>query len=1343
MSLSLGSNEATALGGAGASAPPAASPEEDEAEAAFGSEFSTEELLAQLQRQMEVLYVHPDPQQKAAANAWLLSFQRSRVAWSVCRLLVQQWGNAQLQLLGAQSLAWKVEQQGASLNAAHKAELSEALFSLVEEMEQVRDAASSASDGVGNASSLDLAVGGRLAHCLASLAFQRLKDGAASGATPASDSASSSDPLYLQPLQEIIAFGRGGLDATKTRREAASSSGPSLQSPPLTFRCWVALGCLSSLPQLLAASDTPARGGRRFAGCTRAKALSEVKSSVLCFAADVLSAASSQAAAGPLSEGGRVLVAPPLSAAERESASAKSLSQSCGEAALVLLSAWFVQQGAVEEGGFQTPLQERNVQRQICEALVRGLSGFFYSVELTEALTALLPRMPSFMALWEISTPASEAVVHAFWSQPTLPGAETGEGLLLSALLTAVGELVKRVREAMPSIERRPRSGATAALVKWGCVLLALLEGYPQLLLAPQGSACGDLLLLLWEASPVTWLRASGFWTQLKELRRDELVPLELLRELSQRVAPACTLSLLRHCRRTNAAWQGEGEDDWTSFVEAGGDVLSDLFCLAQACGEPQAVAFVEGLIRPLAEATAVGDSAGAEAVLLLSDSVVEAFGFIPHCFAGAFVLIPSLPRDCRCAAAAARLLRKTAIHFTEDPEYDGLQCGGAGGPPHCPVGVLGQIWLCAVQAMTQFLPLQPLQVAEALLQLSIWGSHHLGAQPPDEHLRQELLEGASGAAAAQKDGVSAAAASPCGARRRAQLEDFCAFVCRVAPEYPPAVDATLFAAVVKMMLHVERREKVASFVRLLSKTAEQIRLCAAVEDSSDGGAAAACSHKELRTRLLFRVEGCVAALHSGRVYLARTGRDPLETDAEAASDAVALFLFDSQEPQQQTQGGAEAGLAAVQSCTGEGAAALESFGAAADASSMAPLWKALLRLAEPTLLAAATGAFVSTPRRLDFSQVLSLKQRLHGGTQPAAPDLNASAATFACALRCLRLLLAVLGCREDAAAFWAAVVALVENVASAAVQNATPAVAGGVASQGASAGVCVAALEGCSVVLLSDILRIAAASPALQRRVRDRVAGDVAAAATLAVHVSAQLPAELGGCSVPFFDLLATFLSACTEGLGTEAASSAAAQRGGLAEDGVSLFVERVFPAALELSANVLKGDNAEAAKRCLSFLQQCSKRREAGLRLGLEQSLPRLVVAILDSLPTWGAEALAVLWAVVAIWRENFADTLVTCVEAWLGCTYTAADSGGTAGEPRVSPLQKLEASQKQLLVLCLKSFRGPRIRQLLQDMILMASGLVVPGEALLAYEFLLRESGAASPSAADLSSQPPTAF
>ncbi|KAL8453118.1 hypothetical protein Emed_000988 [Eimeria media] len=1290
--------------------------------------------MAVLHQQLECLYTDPDPQRKAAANTWLLQFQSSAAAWRVGRLLLLQQ-QQELQLMGAQTLAWKIENEGNLLPQQHKNELAAALFAAVRHMQQQQQQQPQQQQ------QLSFAVGGRIGHCLAALAFQRMgeqqqqqqQDDIQQQDQQQQEQQQQQQQQVCEPLRQLLAFGLGDASPCDEGSSSSmssimsriasisnSSSSSSKSDVVLDWSCWVSLAALAAVPALLHASDVPSRGGRRFADGQQTRGVSDARFSVLSFGCGILAAAAAAATSNSSSS----------SSSGISSSSSSSMEARCGEGALLLLTAWL-------EGAESTEVPVA----PLCSSLGLALPCCMQESSLTDCLIAALPRLPAFMALWSVQTGGGG--VEAFWQSPSLP-TDTPEGELLQQLLHTFDLLAQQVAQDLPQLQQQPRSSNTAVFIRWAGVLLTVLEGHPQLLLLPSAAAAGRLLLLLWQANPLTWLRVSAFWVQVKEMRRDGLLQQELLQQLAVSVSPCCMSSLLQHSRRSNPCWGEDAADEWAAFVESAGDVVADLLSLHQACGEQQGTLFLLSLSEVLGTAIDQGDACGIEAILLLSDAVVEALNAIPESLAAAFLSLQRLPQDSHVAVAAALLLRKAAIHFTEDPEYDGLQ-SCLSPTTCCSLSLLAAIWLVAMHAMARLLLLQPSLISETILQLATWGGHHLGAVTL-EFVQQQTdaaaAAPAAAAAAAAAEGDSPAAHAQ---RRLQQLRELHAFVAAAAPSQQPQVDGTLHAAIVKLLQHFPRQQMQCLFCELLQQTADGI--C-----SSSSSSCSSSRRQQLAARLLARLECCAAALFSGRVEVCRSNSAAAVaaaaaaagSETTAASDCIALFLL--QRPQEQQrflqQHGADCSLQPQQQQQQQQQAADR------------PLWVYLLPLLQEVLLhcASAPPILGAGRDRVSFSQLLDLRAHLpQPQQQQQQQQEETKGVLFVRALRCMRLLLAVLGAREDAQDLWGAVICTVEACLAAAAgavqqqqlqqQQQQQQV---VQQQPATA----AALQGCSIVLLSDLLRISAAKPQLQQLVRQRISADAAAALELYVHLGPLLPRDMADAYLPLLEFLSAFASASQQQAAAAAAAadsgtSAAAAEAAAAESS-EFFAAPLYGVSLRLCAEILKGDDPEVAKRCLSYLYVCCSSSSSAQEQQMQQHLHQLIPAVLASLGVWGTETLAVLWKLLAQLVSRFNPTVLAAVSSWLRDTSSSSSSSGSQSR---SPLQQLEPVQQQLLLHCLEVFRGARIRQLLQDMCLIAAGIASPADALVAYEFALSDAGVggarrASPAAAAAAADATTA-
>ncbi|XP_026191031.1 uncharacterized protein LOC113146809 [Cyclospora cayetanensis] len=1276
-----------------------------------GGAPDAERLVVLLQQQLERLYTDPDPQRKAAANSWLLEFQRSSAAWAVCRLLLQQ-EQPQLQLAGAQTLAWKIDNEGHLLQQAHKEELSAALFATVRQMQQHMQE---------QQHELSYAVGGRLGHCFAALAFQTIGESQLQQHDEQQqqqhqhqheEQQQQEQQRLVEPLRQLLAFGSGerafgGMPSSPA--DGSNSSTPLDDANlPLTWSCWISLAALAAIPCLLRASDLPSRGARRLGDGAQGRAVALARHSVLTFGSRVLAAASAAAsAAAKPSTAAAALAA-------RGGRGSSGVEARCGEGALVLLTAWL--DGAETA---DVPVSA------LCCALGEAVSPFFLSIDLTDCLVAALPRLPAFMALWGVQ-PAPGAI-EAFWGAPSMP-AGTPEGSLLQRLLVAFQQLSQQVEEDLVQLQQHARSTETATLIRWGGVLLTMLEGHPQLLLLPGAAAAGSLLLLLWRANPLTWLRVSAFWAQVKDMRRDGLLQQDLLQQLATAVSPCCVSALLQHSRRSNPCWMAEGAAEWAPFMEAAGDVLADLFALHEACGEKQGHAFLLSLSALLRGAVEREDVCEVESVLLLLDAIIEALNHIPQSLAGALLLLQRLPQQQHVAVAAALLLRKAAIHFTEDPEYDGLQ-SCLSRTACCSLPLLATIWLVALRSAARLLLLHPPLLSDAMLQLTTWGGHHLGVAALEDVEKQEAaVNGGAPSSAAPAEAADIAVVAD---RRLQQLRELRDFVAAVAPQQLPLVDGTLHASIVKLLQHFLPTDMACLFCQLLQETAEGIRsssVNSSCSSANSGTALFPSARHPQAARLLARLDCCAAALFSGRVEVSRGPAAAAaaggSNEVSAASDCFALLLLRSPKEQAEFLRQHAAGCYLFQQQQ-------QPLLLKPDTEDTA-LWVYLLQLVRDVLLHCAstlpTGG--ASRERLSFSQLIDLRARLpqqqqqqqhqaEGGypeqqqqQRQQQQETETGGDLFVRALRCLRLLLAVLGSREDAQDMWGAVITTVESCIAAAAAKQQQ-------HQGGAAAAAIA-LQGSCIVLLSDLLRITAATPPLQRLVRQRIAHDAAAALELYVCLSHQLPPDMADAYVPLLE----FLSAHASAWGPQHQQQL--QQGGAeVVRETSFFESLMYEQSLLLCSHILRGDDAEVAKRCLGFLYVCCcccPRRQRQQQM--ERQLHQLVPAVLGSLGVWGIETLAVLWKVFAQWGERYNSTLLLCVSSWLRESSTSSGSGSSSR----SPLQQLEPVQQQLLLHCLEVFRGPRIRQLLQDMCLIAAGVSSPADALVAYEFALHDSGAA---------------
>ncbi|PHJ15395.1 hypothetical protein CSUI_010794 [Cystoisospora suis] len=154
----------------------------------------------------------------------------------------------------------------------------------------------------------------------------------------------------------------------------------------------------------------------------------------------------------------------------------------------------------------------------------------------------------------------------------------------------------------------------------------------------------------------------------------------------------------------------------------------------------------------------------------------------------------------------------------------------------------------------------------------------------------------------------------------------------------------------------------------------------------------------------------------------------------------------------------------------------------------------------------------------------------------------------------------------------------------------------------------------------------------------------------------------------------------------------------------------------------------DADVARQALLYYHACSTCGAPQVDAMVVRRLPEVVAATLDSLHCWGLENLSVLWKAFALWSERYDQVFLQTISDWLGARETGVTSareqlGRCSGAGVSSRLREMEVGQKEIVFCCFRSFRGARVRQLLQDLCLIASGSIVPSDALVAYEYALQ--------------------
>ncbi|PHJ17719.1 hypothetical protein CSUI_008460 [Cystoisospora suis] len=1065
-------------------------------------------LEQQLNQNLHMLFFDTSPKTKASANAWLLQFQQSPEAWQVSRHVLERQllrasdgisdsgtssadggGGEQLVMVAAQTLAWKIIQQSHSLKAEEKKQLACFLLQLVASVHSQPPGQKQLS-----LSRLSVAVLSRLAECIAQCIVQT----------------GGEQAVWPSALPDLLSFARvpPGSDGSSNSVNASSHTSCLFSLP-----CCLAVAVLTAIPEVLKGLDAPSRGVRRVVETRQALAVERHWEPVVDLVSDLLLARSRgtrngrpvhTSASSVTASDSEVSVCTP--AGDGNTACECLRFQSlCVEGSLHLLIGWmglwdtrpFLQHVRLCQAlaAAVPQLAEHPALTDCLVAALPKLSTYMQLWSLSgPPAHQQHPRssscssrsrplgdspLPPGTSTAEFSgvcggsgvcgPDASQQQLLRAWSEGGLPSTG-GEGELCGAVVRQLIE-VSRVlssRDVSKDLRVEEDSGEMLALLlRWGAVLQTLLEGFPGLLLDDFGidrggalltgggsffenqSVCGTLLVQLWDRQPQTWLCASNIWGVVKELRRDQLLPVPLLRVLLQRLAPACISSMLRHCRRDSFAW-GLGTDSSSPsssvaelveerelYIDTAGDVVCDVFFLYDACGGEEGREFLQSLGEGMQAALRQRDAAGAEVLLLLSDALVEGLNGIPLPLAPLFLCLPALPEDdAACATAAAKILKKAAIHFTEeDPEYAGLSA-----PPTatCSAALLTQIWTVALQTLLRLLPLDPSLVADSVLQLATWGGHHLGAT--DAEGTAGGVTDASGTMAGGGDTQQSSATGREGeqqlpsssssgsvnnlAAALQQLELFCKFVEETGSNYSAQVDGTLHAAAVKLVLTFPRSEIPRLFNGSMRGTRLLLRRCCeelGTKITSSG------THTEVQgitsaawrgdaARAIQRLELCCSALCGGRVCTSRSSGGCMASSCTAVG----------------TNGGGDEDDSRLAS------AALECFFLEDD---LWLLWLRVLRgvllLQHHSLASSCDNGMTCPPPNLTLPVNAVTGQRVHlgalvvdlKGKEPLEPPQSNDAVLCVSGLRCMRLFLRGLGPDFLAATqVWAAVADFVGN---------------------------------------------------------------------------------------------------------------------------------------------------------------------------------------------------------------------------------------------------------------------------------------------------------------------------
>jgi len=307
-------------------------------------------------------------------------------------------------------------------------------------------------------------------------------------------------------------------------------------------------------------------------------------------------------------------------------------------------------------------------------------------------------------------------------------------------------------------------------------------------------------LACCFKLSPSTAQPVFEFWSQLKEMRRENILSDAHVKALLLPLTEPCTISLLRYVRRDSAFSLGAPED-LSLLRDMSKDVASDVYCLWQRCDDAASAQFVTFLSERLVAAIDQKDAVSAESALVLLEGITDVLeGPFPSALKRVLQGLPGLPNDGDAMAAAAVFLQRCAPHVNEH------------------ASVMPDL----VAFLLRALPAAPFTVAESLLDLTGYAGHHLCAS----------------------------------------WSPFLAEVERVAPGCPVKVDVTLYSSVVCTVRRLPLEQRSVAFRGILQSTLDQVsRFEAQTSCDADVGLLVSAASRESLFRLLSRTQRCIWTL--------------------------------------------------------------------------------------------------------------------------------------------------------------------------------------------------------------------------------------------------------------------------------------------------------------------------------------------------------------------------------------------------------------------------------------------------------------------------------------------------
>eukprot|EP00921_Rhytidocystis_pertsovi_P015544 GHVQ01024720.1.p1 GENE.GHVQ01024720.1~~GHVQ01024720.1.p1 ORF type:complete len:1390 (-),score=201.67 GHVQ01024720.1:39-4208(-) len=805
-----------------------------------------------------------DPSSAASVSDWLLSFQHSPEAWSISKSFLD--ASQHLQIVGAQTLSWKVRYEGSKLSCDdHKG--------------------------------------------IVSFIFQKLKQTLLpppSAPLPGSSCSSSTDASHPQSLYPrgvvdrlaecmsvcvSLSMSRGWQSAIEDIVNSVCSDDIGVYKG---YMCWVIAMTLAGIPQALKDTDNPSMG---YEGTSRSTKICESSlGSVVKFVSQCLDACSCPQiwdstggeACGQqsvdLGKGGSSLVGLTSSACNVKWYD-KGVRMDLMDASLKVLSEWTKHCGV------------SLIRDSECgQAVSRVVEGFGSRLVVCESVMVCITHSSGCKELWNKLDDRRDDTQKDLLLRESQVVGQGGESIFFHSIFIQLqqlyGELcdILNIRMSEPvnrendgrregrllSIEKVTAEGVDGVvptLIMWCDIVTCLTDGFPQALFSSTSYRfIQELIKVLWRIHPKVAMCLYGLWDQLKEMNREGMLTDRLLTDLLGNLGGCLLECSITQCRRDAGWWgldytgktrttaggnqtdhfvgQGGGgdEDEWKEYVSSTTDVVCHVYLLADTV--QLGVAFFNGLICAMQAAVTQVDAVGCEVVVCLCDGILEALNTLPMFCFGLLKLVAQIPSSNDiCVIPAAVLVKKISLYFDGAIDSDEivLACRGMEADK-TNLGVKGLeaegssasrnkieietylaerkiVWSCLLRCLISWTSCAPLQASEAIYEMCVWGGHNVSAQE--------------------------------------DLQGFLEFVQSVSPNQSVTVDSALHAAFMQLLVYLPSEDCIQAISHSMSTTvAEMVAVVTAV-DRQVGGTQVDDMERRKRKmfRLLHRLRRCFGSI--------------------------------------------------------------------------------------------------------------------------------------------------------------------------------------------------------------------------------------------------------------------------------------------------------------------------------------------------------------------------------------------------------------------------------------------------------------------------------------------------